>query len=371
MSLISVNATENGRLNVSQVRIAVPHHVAPEDFMRLCSLSLTIRKMLYPIDYLMKFCGLTYGSSCPLLTYIGTKHKIQRTYTVMVAIFIFLSSLRYVPCLFLQRKYPSFIKFEYLLWHGKCAIQAFYCIFICCRYGRKISRFQTLIAEYDLQLDRYRETCDQKSKRKYKWSARAIGASLFGGVMITMTIIGCSIFLPALSDDKLHSALFEPFEKPSLPLKFLFLLSYFYLTVAWLLPVILYCYICLSFVLILDQFQASLSAFPCNKVNARIEYVRGEFKRLKCLISSTDDVIDFMALCVYCFDVILCCFHLFHFFYHARNFIEKLGPAFRAAISLINLFVMSLSASKVAEKVRLIFNLLILQFFSFQTTLRR
>lgn len=327
-------------------------HASPEDLHNLCYLSFTIRKMLLPVDFLMKICGLTYGSSCPLITHIGTKHKIQRTYTVLVAVFVIISSLRYIPSVFVSRKYPQFIKYEYLLWHGKCAVQALYCIFICCRYGRKISHFQSLISEFDAQLERYKDTYNKEAKKRYERNAKVICISLFAAVVVTMILIGLSIFLPTLANEKLHAALFEPFIEPNLPLKFLFFLSYFYLTVAWLLPVIIYCHVCLSFCLILDQFHASLNTLECNKVNKRIKYVRDEFQLLRRLVSYTDDVIGFMALCVYCLDVILCCFHLFHCFFHVINFVEKLGPAFRALVSLANLFAMSFCAAKVAEKVR-------------------
>ena len=349
---MSLTNEEEMKVKVIPCAKNIKQDVVPEKYCaRLCSLSFTIRKALSPIDMLMKICGLTYGSSCPLRTQFRTRHKVQLVHTILVVIIVLLSFFRYVPSLFKTSKYPQFLKYEYLFWQGKCTVQAFYCIFICSRYKRKISRLQSLIAAYDDQLNRYRDTQDMNAKRKYRRSAKVVTATLFGAVLISMVLIAYYIFHPSMGDKNLYAALFEPFEQPGLPVKLLFLLSYFYLTVAWLLPVILYCNICLSFCLILDQFQASLTSLQCNRVNKRVEYVREEYHKLQQLLTSTDDVIGFMALCVYCFDVILCCFHLFHFFYHAKSVVDKLAPAYRTIVSLANLFFMSLSASTVTEKV--------------------
>ena len=328
-------------------------NINPEDLSHISALSFTIRRTLRPIDFLMKLCGLTYGSSCPLQTQFLVKHKIQRVYTILVAIGICISALRYIPSLIQRRKYPQLLKYEFFLWNAKCAIQALYCIFICSRYGRKISRFQHLISEYDEQLARYKESQDRKEKHKYQKIARFITVTLFGTVMLTMVLTGCNVFLPAMAEEQMHAVVFEPVENPSLPLKIFFYVLSFYLIVAWLLPVILYCYLCLSFCLVLDQFRASLFSLECNCINRTIEYIREEYHKLKELIVHTDDVIGFMALCVYCFDVILCCFHLFHFFYEAKNTAQRVAPAYQAVICLVNLVFMSFCASKVAEKVRI------------------
>ena len=325
--------------------------INPEDLLHFTSLSYAIRKALQPIDFLMKLCGLTYGSSCPLRTQFLLRHKIQRIYTILVAILVLCSAMRFVPSLFRKTKSVQLIKYEYFLWNVKCAVQAFYCIFICSRYSRKISRFQQLISEYDEQLSRFKESLNKKGQKSYQRVARFITVVLFGVVLLTLTLTGCNTFLPSFTEGGLQEVLFEPFENPTLPLKFLLFLSSFYLIVAWLLPVILYCYLCLSFCLVLDQFKASIASLQSSKVDDYIDYVREEYRRIQELVTHTDDVIGFMALCVYCFDVILCCFHLFHFFYQAKNTAEKISPAFQATICLANLVFMSFCASRVSEKV--------------------
>ena len=326
--------------------------ITREEMEYISLVSFTIRKALRPIDFLMKLCGLTYGSSCPLIVKFQTRHKVQRVYTIMVAILLFFSALRYMPSLFQQVKVSPLIKYEYLLWNVKCAIQAFYCIFICSRYGREISRFQQLISEYDEQLSRYRDSQDREEEQRYKTRTRLVTIALFSAVIATMAITGCCIFIPSLVEEKLNEFLIGPFKEPTLPVKLLLFIISFYSTVAWLLPVILYCYLCLSFCLVLDQFKASLASFKSSNANKCIEYVSVEYKKLKELISHTDDVIGFMALCVYCFDVILCCFHLFHFFYESKTAVEKIAPAYHVVVSLANLVFMSFCASKVSEKVR-------------------
>ena len=325
--------------------------VDPEDLLRFSSLSYAIRITLQPVDLLMKVCGLTYGSSCPMKKQFLIRHKIQRIYTILVAILVFCSAVRFIPALFRETKSAQFIKYEYFLWNSKCAIQAIYCIFICSRYGRKISRFQSLIAEYDEQLSRFKDTLDKKGQRNYHKVARFITVVLFCVVLLALTLTGCNVFLPSFSEVDLQELLFEPFKNRSLALKFLLFLSSFYLVVAWLLPVILYCYFCLTFCLVLDQFKAYIASRQSSKVDDYIDYVREEYRRVKELVEQTDNVIGFMALCVYCFDVILCCFHLFHFFYHAKTTVEKITPAYNAAICLANLIFMSVCASRVSEKV--------------------
>ena len=322
--------------------------INPEDVSGCCSLSFVIRRTLEPIDFLMKLCGLTYGNSCPLRTEFLIKHKIQRIYTILVATLVFCSALRFIPSLFRKTKSVQLIKYEYFLWNFKCAVQAFYCIFICSRYGRKISRFQNLISEYDEQLSRFKDSLDKSGKGTYQKVARLITFVLFGAILLTLALVGCTIFM---SDGAQQEVLFEPFENPGLLLKLCLYISSFYLVVAWILPVVLYCYLCLSFCLVLDQFKTYIASRQSSKFDDYVDFVREEYRRVQELLAHTDDVIGFMALCVYCFDVILCCFHLFHFFYDAKSTMAKISPAYQATISLANLIFMSFCASRISEKV--------------------
>ena len=321
---------------------------------QLCSLSWIIRRGVVPMHNIMKIFGLTYGSTCPLITKIGTRHKIERAYTVGVALLILVSVIRWLPCLFNSNTaYPSFLGYEYSLWTVKSAIQACYCIFIGHRYGRKISRLQELIHGYDIQIERYMDTADQKLNRRYLKMSRLILFFLLATAITKITMFIVVSFLPTFKDHYSVTVAYEPFTNPSIPIKLLYIIGYTYLIVAWLLPVNLYCALCLSLCLIFDQFLTSVKAIHCNKIRSRIKYIREEYQKLEGLVSRTDDLIGFMALCVYLLDVVLFCFHMYNMFYISKgHFINKLGPAYRALISVGNLYFISFCASKVVDKVR-------------------
>ena len=187
----------------------------------------------------MKICGLTYGSSCPLHTNFHVSHKMQQIYTALVTILVFCSALRFIPSLFRKARAAQLIKYECFLWSFKCAIQAFYCIFICSRYGRKMPRFQNLVSD-DEQFSRFKDSLDKVAKGTYKTAARLITIIIRCAVPLALALMGCIIFLSSFSDGAQQEVLFEPFENPGLPLKLFFCISSFYLVVARILPVILY-----------------------------------------------------------------------------------------------------------------------------------
>lgn len=325
--------------------------------MRLCSLSLVVRKSMSPLDTLMKICGLTYGSSCPLHLTFDTKHKIQRVYTAIIAISMILLTLRFLPLLLMKGiKSPTYIQIEYFVWHVKCTVQALYSIYICFRYGRKISRLQSLISAYDAHLYSYKSSYDRNAKRSYQRSCKFIFAGLFLTLFINMVVTGLSFFSPSLKSHKLFGPIFEPIENPSIPLKIFAFVVHFYFTVSWLLPVNLYCFLCLSLCLIFDQFAASLEKLECNKISIRIDYVRMEYRKLERLANQTDDVVGFMALCVYLLDVILFCFHMYHLVFYSNTTFERFVPGFWSFMSVCNLFLMSMSAARLVDKVGKIFN---------------
>ena len=329
-----------------------PEDKAMTASMRLCSLSLVVRRSMSPLDTLMKICGLTYGSSCPLHLTIDTRHKIQRVYTVIIAVSMILLTLRFLPLLVMKEtKHPTYIEIEFFAWHIKCTVQALYSIYICCRYGRKISRLQCLISAYDAQLYSYKSSYDRDAKRRYQRTSKVIFAGLFLTLFINMIVTGLSFFTPSLKSHKLYGPIFEPIENPSIPLKIFAFICHFYFTVSWLLPVNLYCFLCLSLCLIFDQFAASLEKLECNKISKRIDYVRTEYRKLEKLAGQTDDVIGFMALCVYLLDVILFCFHMFHLVFYSNTTFERFVPGFWSFMSVCNLFLMSMSAAKLVEKV--------------------
>ncbi len=227
---------------------------------KLSRSSLVVRHALRPLDLLMKAFGMTYGSSCPLITKIGATHKIQRAYTIIVAVILCLATVKYIPIFVTYKGLPTFILIEYFVWHVKCMIQGLYCIFICSRYKRKVSRLQGLIWEYDMLLLSYEHSV-RKVEEKFTRRCRIILALLFFVLLFCCGLLVFSFFGPEL----LPEPSLYPF-KPSVFSKIFYMLITAYFTVAWLLPVILYCILCLALCLVFDQFCTSLTSKKCTSV---------------------------------------------------------------------------------------------------------
>eukprot|EP00794_Sanderia_malayensis_P007904 gene7904-8758_t len=311
--------------------------------------SLVVRHVLSPLDWLMKVTGMTYGSSCPLQTDITKSYKVQRVYTVAMMIYMSLITLRLISFLFIpeeKEQIPTFIRIEYIVWFFKCTVQHFFCVFICTRKGRKISRLQTLISEFDCLLLSYNKS-DRKAEQKFTKRCRIILGLLVLVMLTTFGIMGFTFFSPNF--EKIQGQFILPFKVNALT-RTIFMLTSMYFSVAWLLPVILYCILCLALCLTFDQFGSSLSHVKCTSVKARIGYIREEYMKLQKISSCTDNVIGLMALFVYFFDVVLFCFHLYHAIYYATNTAERIPPIFMTFVSVCNLFCVSLSASKVVDK---------------------
>ena len=322
------------------------------DCTKFNSSSFLIRNSLRPLSLCLSTFGLNFGAH---FFKGGKKDKgkqVSKVYSICVLLLLLLNIIRYVFSTALDREVSIVVNFEILLWYARCFVQAAYCLILCRRSPEsRFSKIQQLISEYDDVLKQF-SVPDRSSQRSFLRISKAVFSVLLVIVMVNVISFYAVLFVPYSDFIRLIKPLVHP-----LPVNMASKLSsaiiHTYNSVAWVVPIVLYCLLCNCLNLIFNQFYVGIKATDGKKTMKRnIKKIRRQYVLINKLCGKTDDVLGFFAICVYLFDIILCCSNLYHLIYIAQGFQEKALDGFWAVIAVGNLFAISFIASRLVDKVR-------------------
>ena len=314
-----------------------------------CS-SLLIRKALNPLMIAMKAAGQNCGSSCPRMKQIDIYHKVGKIYSIFVAILLAFALLRYIYILFMKRDTPLFLRLEYFLWYLKGFIQTVYCLSLCSRSTKgSLSKIQQLINDYDCTLNWF-SSVNEKTQNRFMWKSRIVVFTSFIIVAINVVTLFITLFHTDAGDQVDIEIFVGPFPI-NVATKLFCAMITVYVNFAWVLPVPFYCLLCDSLSLIFDQFYDGIETAGRLEAKLHIFDVRKKYNHLIKLCEKTDNMLSFLAVCIYLFDIVLFCFNLYHLIYYAEHIVTKVMAGFWGGIALSHLLAISCSASVLVDKV--------------------
>ena len=318
----------------------------------LCSSSVLVRQALSPLTFALKIFGLNFGAYCPLVKKIDKIHRVSLIYSIFVIILLSFNVIRYMFSFIYNKQFSVYLHLEYFLWFIKCTVQAGYCLYLCRRSSEDVlSKIQQLILDYDKTLNWF-STPDQATRKNFLFRSRIILGTLFTIISINNIVIYVGFFGPYRELNSNVNPFLHPFPTNQFT-KVLYCIIHTYNSVAWVFPIILYCLLCNSLCLVFNQLYVGIESMDEQlTMKKHIKEIRRQYVHMNQLCGRTDDVIGFLAICVYLLDIILFCLNLYHLIYLATNHLEKAMAGFWVTIALGNLFVMSLCASYVHDKVR-------------------
>ena len=326
-----------------------------KNFKDLNSSSLLIRRILWPLAIALKIFGLNFGAYCPLVKRVNRIERFGMVYSICVVILLTFNAIRYIWAFADIKELSIYVRFEYFLWYVKCAVQAGYCIVLFRRSSEAVlSQVQQLIKYYDETLKGFSVPNEAITKR-FLFQSRIIMSVPFAAVLVNTFATCTALFWPGKDPIRLAASPLYPFPV-NIATKVLYSIIHFYCSAAWVLPVILYCLLCNCLGLIFNQFHIGIEKMDSNLTcKKHIKEIRRQYVHMRELCSKTDDALGFLAICVYLFDMILCCFNLYHLIYVATDVLEKVMTGFWAIMAIGNLFVMSFNASILVDKVCLLY----------------
>ena len=318
----------------------------------LCESSLLVRRALTPLAISLKIFGLNFGANCPLARRIDKFHRAGFIYSTIVMVVLTLNVIRYIFAFIYQKDFSVYQHLEYFLWFVKCTVQAGFCLILCHRSSEDVlSKIQQLIADYDKTLMWF-AIPDEKTRKHFLIKSKVILGVMFTIICVNNIAIYIGMFGSYKDLNDLALPFLHPFPTNAFT-KLFYCVVHTYNSFAWVFPVILYCLLCNSLCLIFNQFYVGIEKMDEQlTVKKNIREIRRQYVHMSQLCGKTDDVIGFLALCVYLLDIILSCFNLYHLIYIAKDMPQRAMAGFWVVITVGNLFVMSLSASCLADKVR-------------------
>ena len=313
--------------------------------------SLLIRRALRPLVCFLRVFGLYFGGYCPYDKGTGIGNLVGPIYSAFGMLLLSFNVVRYIFAFIYNKDFSVYIHLQNFLWMVKCTVQAGYCLLLCRRSARSLSKIQQLISEYDRTINSF-SAPDERIRRSFLLRSNII----FGGFLTTvMTNIVCCCFVffgPYEGINRLSTPLMHPFPV-NIATRVMCFIAHTYTAVAWCFPVILYCVLCDSLSLIFSQLFLGIQKMDTKLVvKKHIKEIRRQYVHMSKLCAKTDEMLDFLALCVFFFDLVLSCFNMYQFIYIAKEIPEKILAGFWVFIAIGNLLAISFSASRLADKVR-------------------